>query len=339
MSWKTTLYHYVHSRNQTDMDYSIEPMVPLVGDASFLRAQAKRLDRLKQSDRMRGLTPVKHETRLSVSSVSEQRGRMIADILLKRTIVGEIRHAPHEEQRIEKERITLIADDGGYRIEGVELLDHEDTLRLRHLAAGGLMEADDTFTAVDLMRAPSVPYLNYNVLPSSQYAAPRAPYNRIEAARYADRWWDKGNPAYLTFEVDCSNYVSQCLFAGGAPMNYTGKRNAGWWYKGRVGGQELWSFSWAVADSLQFYLLTSRSGLRAREVQRPEELELGDVISYDWDGTSGFKHSTVVTAKDANGMPLVNAHTVSSKHRYWSYTDSPAYTERTRYRFLHIVDM
>ena len=131
MSWKTTLYNYVHSRNQTDIDYSIEPMLPFVGDASFLETQAKRLQRLKQSDWMRGLTPVKHETRLSVSSVSEQRGSIIADIKLMRTIVGEIRHTPHEEQRIEKERITLTADEGDYRIESVELLDHEDTLRDR----------------------------------------------------------------------------------------------------------------------------------------------------------------------------------------------------------------
>lgn len=339
MSWKTTLYNYVHSRNQTEIDYSVEPMLPFVDDAAFLNTQTKRLDRLKQSDRLRGLIPVKHETRLSISSVSEQKGRIAADILLKRTIVGEIRNTPHEEQRIEKERITLSSVDDGYRIDGIELLDHEDTLRIRQASAGGLMEADDTFTAVGLMRTPSVPYLNYNILPQLQYAAPRAPYNRLEVARYADQWWNKGNPAYITFEVDCSNYVSQCLFAGGGPMNYTGKRNSGWWYKGRIGGQEHWSYSWAVADSLQFYLLTSRSGLRASEVKRPEQLDLGDVISYDWDGSRGFQHSTIVTAKDANGMPLVNAHTVSSKHRYWSYTDSPAYTDRTRYRFLHIADM
>ncbi len=121
-------------------------------------------------------------------------------------------------------------------------------------------------------------------------------------------------------------------------MNYTGKRDSGWWYKGRAGGQELWSFSWSVANSLPFYLLTSRRGLRGQEVFAPQDLDIGDCISYDWDGNGRFQHSTVVTAKDANGMPLVNAHTISSKHRYWSYTDSHAWTERTRYRFIHIAD-
>ena len=34
-------------------------------------------------------------------------------------------------------------------------------------------------------------------------------------------------------------------------MNYTGKRESGWWYEGYEHGHERWSFSWAVANSLQ----------------------------------------------------------------------------------------
>ena len=79
-------------------------------------------------------------------------------------------------------------------------------------------------------------------------------------------------------------------------------------------------------------------GLTATEVDRPEQLMLGDVILYDWDGDGRFQHSTVVTAFDAGGMPLVNAHTVSSRHRYWDYRDSYAWTERTVYR-LFILQM
>ena len=162
---------------------------------------------------------------------------------------------------------------------------------------------------------------------------------REDAAAYADRWWQEGNPEFETFAVDCTNYVSQCLFAGGAPINYTGKRETGWWYKGYAGNREWWSFSWTVSDSLQRYLSTGRSsGLRAEVVKRPEQLMLGDVIQYDWDGNGQFQHSTIVTAFDAGGMPLVNAHTVSSRHRYWDYRDSYAWTDRTVYRFFHIND-
>lgn len=60
---------------------------------------------------------------------------------------------------------------------------------------------------------PSQPLLNRNVL--GEIAGSReVRYNREEAVAYADRWWKDGNPEFETFEVDCTNYVSQCLFAG-----------------------------------------------------------------------------------------------------------------------------
>ncbi|MGG1597585.1 amidase domain-containing protein [Paenibacillus naphthalenovorans] len=338
MTWKTILYDYVHHRNQMDIDYSVDPMLPIVEDEAYLHDQTARLSRRAATDKDRHFMPVKSETRLTILRAAEREDRVMADVLLRRTSVGQIGHSSYEEQRLEQERVTLVPGADGWIIAKIEALQTEAALRLKPAVAGGIMEAEDEFAAVGLMRAPSVPFLNRQLVPELQHSAARAIYNRMEAARYADLWWDKGNPAYLTFEVNCSNYVSQCLFAGGAPMKHTGQRDTGWWYKGRVGGRELWSFSWAVAESLQFYLLTSRSGLRAQEVSSAAELEPGDVISYDWDGDGRFQHTTVVTAKDSNGMPLVNANTVSSKHRYWSYTDSPAWTERTRYRLLHISD-
>jgi hypothetical protein len=122
-------------------------------------------------------------------------------------------------------------------------------------------------------------------------------------------------------------------------MNYTGRRDSGWWYKGRSGGRELWSYSWAVSHALQSYLARGAStGLTAVQVESPADLKLGDVIFYDWDGDGRFQHSTIVTAFDSAGMPLVNANTTASRHRYWDYRDSYAWTERTRYKFFHISD-
>ncbi|PDO10679.1 MAG: hypothetical protein BLM47_06190 [Candidatus Reconcilbacillus cellulovorans] len=166
----------------------------------------------------------------------------------------------------------------------------------------------------------------------------RAFYDRRRAAEYAELWWNRRNPAYTAMEVNCTNFVSQCLFAGGAPMHYTGNRNTGWWYVGRVGGAERWSYSWAVADSLLRYLEQSRTGLRGIRVASPEELDVGDVIFYDWNGDGRFQHSAVVTTRDGFGRPLVNANTSDSRHRFWAYRDSPAWTERTAYAFVRISD-
>ena len=58
-------------------------------------------------------------------------------------------------------------------------------------------------------------------------------YDRLAAVRYADKWWNSYNPAYPKFEVDdCTNYVSQCLRAGGAPMWGYPNREKGWWIGG-----------------------------------------------------------------------------------------------------------
>ncbi|WP_066401057.1 amidase domain-containing protein [Neobacillus mesonae] len=158
-------------------------------------------------------------------------------------------------------------------------------------------------------------------------------YDRLKAVQYAERWWNTYNPAYKKFENNCTNYISQCLRAGEAPMRGHPNRGTGWWYQ-----HTNWSYSWAVAHSLKNYLGNSKSGLKAKQVSSPEQLNLGDVICYDFEGDGRFNHNTIVTGKDANGMPLVNANTYNSRMRYWAYEDSSAYTPNIKYRFYNIID-
>ena len=158
-------------------------------------------------------------------------------------------------------------------------------------------------------------------------------YDRQAAVAYAEKWWNDYNPKFKKFDVDCTNYVSQCLFAGGAPMRGYPSRTRGWWMQ-----NNNWSFSWTVANALTQYLSTSKTGLRAKQVSNPKELKLGDVICYDFQGDGRFDHTTIVTDHDADGMPLVNAHTDNSRHRYWSYEDSIAYTPNIAYKFFTIIE-
>ncbi|SES95103.1 Putative amidase domain-containing protein [Salinibacillus kushneri] len=156
-------------------------------------------------------------------------------------------------------------------------------------------------------------------------------YDRRAAVRYAERWWNDYNPEYKKFEVDCTNYISQCLRAGGAPMWGASNRSKGWWYSG-----DNWSYSWSVAHAFRWYLSGSNQGLTAKEVENANELLLGDVICYDFEGDGNWNHTTIVVAKDGNGEPLVNAHTVNSRNRYWSYEDSHAWTPNCQYKFFRI---
>ena len=166
----------------------------------------------------------------------------------------------------------------------------------------------------------------------------RHTYDRERVRQYAERWWNDYHPKFKKFEVDCTNFVSQCLLAGGFPMQGGERRDEGWWYRGNGGEDDNWSYSWAVAHSLHWYLAGGRTPIPVWEVQHPQELAIGDVVCYDWSGGGKWEHTTIVTGHGADGMPLVNAHTVNSRHRLWSYRDSHAWTPQSRYKFFHIDD-
>ncbi|WP_245807750.1 amidase domain-containing protein [Halobacillus massiliensis] len=159
----------------------------------------------------------------------------------------------------------------------------------------------------------------------------RFKYNRREAVRYAEQWWDTYNPAYMNFENNCTNYISQCLKAGGAPVWGHPHRGKGWWYGGKT-----WSYSWSVANAMRWYLSGARKGLMASEVQSAKELSPGDIICYDFEGDGRYDHTTIVVSKDSEGEPFVNAHTTNSRQRYWNYEDSTAYTPNIKYKFFKI---
>lgn len=147
--------------------------------------------------------------------------------------------------------------------------------------------------------------------------------------------------------MDCTNFISQCLRAGGAPMRGAPNRAKGWWItdswkSGRaVGGHysnESWSYSWAVANSLRWYLENSTSGLAATRVFSPSELEIGDVICYDFQGNGVVDHTTIVTSME-EGVPYIHAHTADSADRHYDYSNSHAYTPQIQYYFYKINDV
>jgi hypothetical protein len=158
-------------------------------------------------------------------------------------------------------------------------------------------------------------------------------YNRMEAIKYAEAWWNSRNPRYNNFPDNCTNFISQCLHAGEIPMTGYPRVGNGWWQQ-----NNQWSWSWSVAHSFQLYLTNTPTGPLAEQVKTPEELRLGDIIAYDFENDGRWNHTTIVTGKDAKGMPLVNAHSADSRKRYWSYEDSSKYTPQMKYKFFRILD-
>ena len=68
------------------------------------------------------------------------------------------------------------------------------------------------------------------------------PYNRIAAVAYARRWALDRNPAFYDFENiggDCTNFASQCIYAGAGIMNFTPVM--GWYYNSPSDRTASWS--------------------------------------------------------------------------------------------------
>lgn len=149
-------------------------------------------------------------------------------------------------------------------------------------------------------------------------------YNRTLAVRYALRHYNAPNPDYANLDTtgaggDCSNFTSQCLNAGGWPMDY---RQTGfdteWWYR-RVGTDpydaqlnDWWSCTWALAE-LQFRYMSHNGGEILNitsSVRRARRLRIGDICYYDWDGDGILTHSAMVTSHTRSGTPLVTYRTL-----------------------------
>ncbi len=149
-------------------------------------------------------------------------------------------------------------------------------------------------------------------------------YNRRRAVQYAQKWAYERNPAYYDFSEiggDCTNFISQCLYAGSGVMNYTPE--TGWYYRS-INDR---SPSWTGVEFLYDFLVTNNTrGPFAREGSA-EDMRLGDVIQLG--EKTRFYHSLLVTGIQ-NGEIYVAAHTFNAYMRpLRSYTFQ-------KIRYLHI---
>lgn len=156
-------------------------------------------------------------------------------------------------------------------------------------------------------------------------------YNREAAVQYAHRWAYSRNGKYLDFEDlggDCTNFASQCVFAGSGIMNYTPVY--GWYYVNSYNR----TASWTGVNYLHDFLMSNKgAGPYARETD-VREIMPGDLVQLSFSGDGIFQHTPVVVETGYPARPeniLLAAHTFNAD--YYPLTN---FSWRA-IRFLHIL--
>lgn len=149
--------------------------------------------------------------------------------------------------------------------------------------------------------------------------------------QYAHRWAYERNPAYLDFENlggDCTNFASQCIFAGSGVMNYT--PTFGWYYISSYNR----TASWTGVNYLYKFLINNKGAGPFAQVVDASQAEPGDLAQLSFQDSKIFNHSPVIVMTGSppdSGNILVAAHTFDTDgYRLMDF--EPAYI-----RYLHII--
>ncbi|NCE64194.1 amidase [Pseudoflavonifractor sp. 524-17] len=157
------------------------------------------------------------------------------------------------------------------------------------------------------------------------------PYNRRAAVAYAHRWAYSRNPQYYNYDGlggDCTNYVSQCLYAGSKVMNDT--PTFGWYYYTPNQKAPAWT---GVEYFRNFLLRKEESVGPFGEETKLAALRPGDFVQLKLD-KNRFSHTPVVVAvgrRPTLWNTLVAAHSADADYRVLA---SYPFEE---IRFLHIL--
>ncbi|MDD3346275.1 amidase domain-containing protein [Oscillibacter sp.] len=156
-------------------------------------------------------------------------------------------------------------------------------------------------------------------------------YDRTAAVLYAHEWAYGRNPRFYDYENlggDCTNFTSQCIFAGCGVMNFT--PTFGWYYI----DSDQKAPSWTGVPYLWNFLV--RKGVSIGPVGQPcalEDLRPGDLIQLSFKGEE-FQHTPIVVSV---GTPVTPETVRLAAHSYDADNRPLSTYEYRKSRFLHIT--
>jgi len=136
------------------------------------------------------------------------------------------------------------------------------------------------------------------------------PYARDRAVQYAKQWALSRNPLFSDFTGrggNCTNFVSQCVFAGCGIMNYT--PTFGWYYVSETDRAPAWTgveaFFDFLTDAPDFIAANGDVGPFGTTVTNRRQIALGDVVQLA-DSQENYYHTLIITGAQGRDI-LVSA--------------------------------
>ena len=195
-----------------------------------------------------------------------------------------------------------------------------------------------------------------SVVPERKISRMSNEYNRDEVYHWAYSHWNNYSKEYLNFGDekwkggDCTNFVSQCLRAGGAVNDKSGDFQ---WYYNKNGSlatsNDDYSWTWSTARGLNSTLSgnfkNNEFGPKATQkvimgdtqydASIGEYVVPGDVIQYHWKNKSAISHAAVIVGMIYNSAkvryePVIAEHTEDSWFTPWTNNAYKTY-------FVHIT--
>ena len=154
-------------------------------------------------------------------------------------------------------------------------------------------------------------------------------YDRQKAVAYAHRWAYNRNPAFYDYSGiggDCTNFTSQCIYAGAGVMNYT--PTFGWYYIDPNNKSPSWT---GVPYIYNFMVTNEGPGPYGRLADISQVLP-GDFVQLG-NASGAFYHTPFIVAKRGNRPQdiLVAAHSNDV-----DYKPLNTYYMASSFRFVHI---
>lgn len=173
---------------------------------------------------------------------------------------------------------------------------------------------------------------------ATTYPAPAKPknlgtgttYKYAAMATYAEKYWKNYNTAYRRYSSvggDCTNFVSQSLFAGGWKQVTSSREDYGTWYSKTSGESD----TWIGVNEWSWFTQTAK---RTTALANAYQMDVGDLLQMDFDRDGSKDHSMMTTYRSSSGVPYLTYHDTDTYRRSLSsliasYPNSAYYAYRS----------